>query len=135
MKKLILVFTMFITGNVFGQKTEIGNLIIEGVPTLDAGMEEQFQKYQNLRTASFASWANDGGVFISTRFGDVNQIHHVAKPGADRKQITFFKEPINNISLSPNNTQNGFIIQKDKGGNENYQIYFFDLKTSEARLL
>jgi dipeptidyl aminopeptidase/acylaminoacyl peptidase len=135
MKKLILVFSLLITGNVFGQKTEIGNLIVEGVPTLDAGMEEQFQKYQNLRTASFASWANDGGMFISTRFGDVNQIHHVAKPGADRKQITFFKEPINNVSLSPNNNQNGFIIQKDKGGNENYQIYFFDLKTSEARLL
>jgi protease II len=135
MKNLILLFIFFIISNAFAQKTEIGNLIIEGVPKLDAGMEEQFQKYQNLRTASFSSWANDGGMFISTRFGDVNQIHHVAKPGADRKQITFFKEPIISALVSPNKLQNGFIIEKDKGGNENYQIYFFDLKTSEARLL
>lgn len=120
----------------YSQKTEIGNLVVEGVPKADAAIEEQLAKYQNVRAATLASWDQSGkGIFVSTRFADVNQIHHVATPGGDRQQITFFKEPLTTIDICTDKSKNGFIYRLDKGGNENYQIYFHDLGNKTNKLL
>ena len=117
-------------------RKEIGNLVVENIPGLPASLMERVEQYQNVRGASLADWDRDGkGLFISTRFADVPQIHYVAAPGADRRQITFFKEPLNNIAVCPDKSKNGFIYSRDNGGNENFQIYFFDLETGKSQLL
>lgn len=119
-----------------GARKEIGNLIVENIPALPADLLERVDQYQNVRGASFADWDRDGkGLFISTRFGDVPQIHYVAAPGADRRQITFFKEPLFDITVCPDKAQNGFIYSRDNGGSENYQIYFFNLADGRSQLL
>ncbi|HEX8425718.1 S9 family peptidase [Hymenobacter sp.] len=117
-------------------RKEIGNLVVDGIPALPADMLERVDQYQNVRGAGFADWDRDGkGLFISTRFAEVPQIHHVAAPGADRRQITFFKEPLGSVQVAPDKKQNGFLYSRDIGGNENYQIYFFDLGSGQSRLL
>ncbi len=115
---------------------EIGNLVISNVPTLAPDLMERVEQYQQVRSASLADWDRDQkGLFIATRFADVNQIHHVAAPGADRRQITFFKEPLSSVAVCPDKTQNGFIYARDNGGNENYQLYYFTLADGRSRLL
>lgn len=117
-------------------KVEIGNLVVENVPEINAAITERLEQYLNVRSASFCDWdVNDNGIYISTQFGETNQIHHVQNANADRRQITFFKEPITAVAVCRQPSMNGFIYSRDLGGNENFQIYFFDTKTGNSKLL
>jgi peptide/nickel transport system substrate-binding protein len=40
-------------------------------------------------------------MLITTRFGNSNQYHYVKFPGGDRKQLTFFEEPVGEASFEP----------------------------------
>ena len=114
----------------------IGNLLTESIPDLPPSVSERWEQYQNIRTTGFADWDGSGnGIYIATRFGDVSQIHHVARPSAYREQMTFFKEPISSVNTCPDPTRDGFLFSRDNGGNEQFQIYFFDRKTGENKLL
>ncbi len=117
-------------------RKEIGNLVMENIPDIPHEILDELDKYSNVRSAALADWAPDGkSLLISTRFGDVGQLHLVAAPGAYRKQLTFFKEPVTVGISCPDKTKSGFVFSKDIGGNENYQLYWFDLKTSQHTLL
>ncbi len=138
MKKYLLSILIVLCHSLltFSQKTDIGNLVVEGMPLTESNIEERLSQYQNIRSATFSSWDKTGKeLFISTRFSEVNQIHQVKTAGGDRKQITFLKEPISQISISPDKSKDGFIYNMDNGGNENYQIYYYDFKTSSRKLL
>ena len=145
MRKLLLAILLLTAGTASAQtptgadasaRRDIGNLTVENIPALPADLLARVDQYQNVRSAAVADWDREGkGLFISTRFGEVPQIHHVAGPGADRRQITFFKEPLGSVFVSPDKKLNGFLYSRDEGGNENFQIYFFDLGTGSSRLL
>ncbi|MEO0044543.1 MAG: hypothetical protein RL329_3991 [Bacteroidota bacterium] len=114
----------------------IGNLVTDQVPELPATLQERWEQYQNVRSTTFADWDSKGeGIYISTQLGEVAQIHHVAKAGAYRQQLTFAKEPLTSASACPNPARSGFLYLKDMGGNENYQIYFFDNQSFKHQLL
>ncbi|PTT79262.1 hypothetical protein DBR41_22015 [Pseudomonas sp. HMWF010] len=66
------------------ERREIGNQILENVPVAAPSIRAGLNRYQNVRAASFADWASDGGMLIVTRFANTNQLHRVAAPGADR---------------------------------------------------
>lgn len=75
-----------------------GQLVIEDIPSIPKQLLEDLNRYQNVRSAPFQGFSDDAlSIYISTRFGDVSQIHRVDSAGGDRKQLTFFKEPITNI--------------------------------------
>lgn len=103
-----------------------GNLVMEGVPETPADVKERIARYNNVRGHSFQDWTGEGGILISTRFADVNQIHEVRFPGGARRQLTFYNEPVNSADVSPEG--GAFLFGKDKGGDEYYQSYRFDLK-------
>ena len=78
------------------QRSEANNgmLIMEDIPSIPEEIVNDLNRFQNVRSASFRDWTENGrGVYISTRFGDVNQIHRVDMPGGARQQVTFYKEP------------------------------------------
>jgi len=113
-----------------------GPLVFENVPPVPDSLTERLQRFQNTRSAAFEDWHPDGGMLISTRFGQVAQIHRVAEPMAMRRQLTFFDEPVTNADYAPAESgHNGFLFTKDVGGNEQYQIYYFDDTAGEIRLL
>ncbi|MBC6608238.1 S9 family peptidase [Hymenobacter sp. BT188] len=116
-------------------RREEGNLVIERIPTPTPALRERLNAYQNARSAGLLDWDHQGGIYISTRFGDAAQVHHVAAPGADRRQLTFFPEPVGGASVSPDPKHNGFVFSKDVGGNENRQNYWFDRATGQYTLL
>ena len=55
-------------------------------------------------------------------------------PGGDRKQVTFFDEPVRTASFNPVNG-NYFLFERDAGGNEFTQIYKYDVATGKSNLL
>jgi hypothetical protein len=64
----------------------------EGVPPVPASLAAALNRYQNIRSAGFQDWDDAKGraVYVTTRFADTPQVHHVAVPGAARRQLTFF---------------------------------------------
>jgi dipeptidyl aminopeptidase/acylaminoacyl peptidase len=116
-------------------RVERGNLVLENMPEIPASVTERLEQYQSTRAAGFAGWLHDGNILISTRFGNTNQVHRVQQPLGARSQLTFFTEPAGNASVSPDPNKRGFVQVRDAGGNEFYQLYWFDLDTGESRLL
>lgn len=98
-------------------------LIADGMPDVPADLAAATRPYMENRGASFVGWNPvDKSMLISTRFGNTNQIHRVAMPMGDRKQLTFEAEPVGGAAWSPK-TGDLMLVQKDIGGNEFYQIY------------
>lgn len=122
--------------SLLAQRTAIGNLLVEGVGSIPTSVSERLEQYQNIRSASFADWDASGkGLYITTQFGDVTQIHHVSKAGAYREQLTFSKETASGVSTCPNPIIDGFLYSQDLGGNEQYQIYFMDRRSGTTILM
>jgi dipeptidyl aminopeptidase/acylaminoacyl peptidase len=112
-------------------RRESGNLVLEGIPPRDPAMTERLGRYLNGRNAKFLDWQADGALLVATRFGDVDQVHRVYTPLGDREQLTFFPEPITVAAANPN----GFAFLKDKGGDENWQVYYYRNSDRSTRLL
>ena len=102
-----------------------GNLVMEDIPAIPQSVVADLNRYQNTRSAAFRGWDKEGeGIFISTRFGDVSQIHHVGRPGGARTQLTFFDEPIGGLSRQPQGSK--MVFTMDAGGSEFSQIFLLD---------
>jgi len=118
------------------QRTEAnsGNLIMEDIPAIPDAIINDLNQFQNVRSASFRDWTENGrGVYISTRFADVNQIHRVDMPGGARQQITFYKEPVGGVSRQPGGRN--LIFTRDTGGSEFTQIFMLDPADGSTKLL
>ena len=111
------------------------NLVIEGIPPLRASYIAEVKSYTESRSATLVDWNPvTKGMLISTRFANSNQLHYVKFPGGDRRQITFFDEPVNSATFDPIKGEY-FIFLKDVGGNEFLQLYRYDLVNSKITLL
>ena len=131
-----LLFLSFLAAASETGRVERGPLVIEGIPEIPPALSERLRQYANTRSARFADWLpNGGGLLVTTRFGDTRQVHRVAEPGGAREQLTFFEEPVYAALASPSADVNGFIYERDVGGSEFYQLYFFDLATGRSTLL
>jgi Tol biopolymer transport system component len=136
MIRVVTALLLILTLPSYAQITPGDNLETTGIPDIPQQVVDRTSQYQNVRSAGFSDWLPDGsGMYISTRFGNTAQIHHVAAPGAARRQLTFFEEPVYGASADPRPGKHGFCFTRDVGGGEFYQIYYFDTKTGSARLL
>ncbi len=136
MKKIILILltSTFVHAQVETRTLNNGNLILEDVPYVPEKIRQELKGYQNIRSASFRGFKPDNeGVFISTRFGDVGQLHVVEKPLGMRKQLTFFDEPIGSVSVQPDGELIAFTM--DSGGSENAQIYVMNPENGRTVLV
>ena len=111
------------------------NLIVDGIPSIPASIALDVKRYTESRSASLVTWHPvKSEMIISTRFANTGQLHYVKFPLGDRKQITFFEEPVTNASFEPINGSY-FIFGKDQGGNEFNQLYRYDINTGKSTLL
>jgi dipeptidyl aminopeptidase/acylaminoacyl peptidase len=113
-------------------KREVGNIVYDGAPATPPALQAAIAPYYNARSAVFEDWLPDGSMLIATRFGDTNQIHRVAKPGAARTQLTFFNEPISVAQVRPGTST--YLYPRDVGGAEYYQAYLRDLSGRETQV-
>jgi len=120
----------------FAQEKEIGNLIIENIPDIPSEIVESTAQYQNTRSAQLLDFSpQNGQILLSTRFGETNQLHVLKQSMGARKQITFFKEPVNYATYCPDKKYQGFIFLRDAGGNEFSQLFWHDENTGKQILL
>lgn len=118
------------------ERKEVGNLVLEGIPEINKNVFERTAQYQNVRSAGFVAWhPSDKGVLVSTRFAETSQLHYVGAPSSYRKQLTFFREPINGAWYSSDKERKGFVFSMDTGGGEFFQLYWFDENTGQHTLL
>jgi dipeptidyl aminopeptidase/acylaminoacyl peptidase len=132
-----LLIVLFFSQSLFAQDTlgPSANLIAEGIPAIPSSIADDVQRYSESRSATFCDWhPKRKEMIISTRFGNVPQLHLVQMPLGQRKQLTFFNEPVTNAVFEPVNGDY-FLFTKDKGGNEFSQIYRYDLVDGKITLL
>ena len=103
----------------------------DGVPPVPMALIEATRPYMEFRTASFVDWDPvTKAMLVSTRFGNVAQLHTVAAPGMARRQISFEAEPLGGVYMPNDGT---LVVRKDVGGNEFWQLY--TLKDGRLTLL
>jgi dipeptidyl aminopeptidase/acylaminoacyl peptidase len=102
-----------------------GNLVFDGIPdqTLDSAADT-LDAYLSGRQASPLGFSPKGQLLIATKFGDVDQLHVVDHAGAERRQLTFLRDPITQAAFSPDANRNAFLYLKDSSGEGNTQIYY-----------
>jgi dipeptidyl aminopeptidase/acylaminoacyl peptidase len=116
-------------------RVERGNLTFDNIPQVPADLAEKLDGYLNARQATPLGWSPKGQLLISTRFGDVDQLHLVEQAGGARRQLTFLLEPITQAAFSPHPSRNAYVYLKDVGGNENAQLYYQRAGEPAAKLL
>ena len=131
---LLLLCAATARGEVADRLANNGNVELAGVPEIPAQVASQLNRYLNVRSASFRSWTADGsGIYVTTRFGEVDQLHRVDAPGGARRQLTFFDEPVRDADRRPGGAE--LLLFMDEGGGEFYQLFLFDPDGGENRRL
>src|SRR3979409_393326 len=115
---------LFDTPAVGSPRGERGNLIFDNIPEPTAGLSEKLDAYLDARQATPLGFSPKGQLLITTRFGDVDQLHLVERPAGERRQLTFLREPISQAAYSPDPGRSAYVYLKDVGGNENAQLYY-----------
>lgn len=111
------------------------NLIIEGVPPVPLTVVAGCEKYTNFRNAFVASWhPKKREMLINTRFSDTQQVHHLKMPMGARTQLTFFPDRVAGGAFQPVDGDY-FVFSKDRGGDEFFQLYRYDLGTKNTTLI
>ncbi len=116
-------------------RVERGNLTFENIPEAPADLAEKLDGYLNARQATPLGWSPKGQLLITTRFGDVDQLHLVEQAGGARRQLTFLRDPITSAAFSPDPGRAAYVYLKDAGGNENSQLYYQRLDEPNPKLL
>jgi len=118
------------------------NLRAEGLPPIPASIADALAPYGSSRRAVLlALHPTRREILIWTAFGNVGQIHSVAGPGMDRRQLTFFREGVTlpsstgrSVSYAPDGSY--FVYEKDTGGGaETSQLFRYDPATLQSTLL
>lgn len=73
----------------------------DGLSAEDAGIAGALPRYQQSRAAHFAAWLPDGGMLVTTRFGDTTQLHRLRAPLGLREQVSFLAEGVRASALQP----------------------------------
>jgi dipeptidyl aminopeptidase/acylaminoacyl peptidase len=131
----ILPLLLLTFGASGASRVERGNLIFDNIPDAPAELTDSVDGYLSARQATPLGWSPKGQLLISTRFGDVEQLHMVEQAAGERRQLTFLHEPITEAEFSPDPTRISFFFLKDVGGNENAQIYYQRLGEPRPKLL
>lgn len=104
-------------------------------PASDDAGEEPFSAYLQVRSAGFSGWDDKGGIYVGTRLGLLPQVHQVAAPLADRRQVTFFNHRVSSFDVNPVPARENMLFTRDEGGNEQFRVGLFDFKTGTSRFM
>ncbi len=133
--RIFLLTSLLSVCSAAAQVSAPDNLVLDGIPDLDSELAAEIARYQHTRSAGLASWHPvRREMIIGTRFGDTSQLHLVRKPGGARQQLTFRKEPVRGGRFQPE-TGEHFTYLADNGGDENYQVFAYDLASGKVSRL
>lgn len=113
------------------------NVKVEGVPAIPVALADALAPYGSARRAQLLTWhPTRRQMLISTRFGNVPQIHSVNGPGMDRTQLTFFRDGVTGGAVYEPLRGDYFVFNKDVGsGSESLQVFRYDLATGRTTMV
>jgi dipeptidyl aminopeptidase/acylaminoacyl peptidase len=113
------------------------NLVADGIPPISDALAVEATAYSEARSATPLVWhPQKREMLITTRFADTPQIHSLAMPGGDRRQLTFFPDRVVSALYSPDPQRaDHFVFSKDFGGAERFQLYRYDVPSGVVTLL
>ena len=115
--------------------TPTPNLVADGVPAIPASIAADVRRYAEYRAANLVDWhPTRRELMISTRFGNVAQLHVVKMPGGARTQLTFADEPMTSAHYQPGEARY-FVFRRDSGGDEFGQLYRYDIHDGRITLI
>jgi protease II len=126
---------LLLAGNCLAEAERRGSLLLDGIPAPPVELLERLQGHASATGFMFADWDPRGGMLVRSRAGETVQLHHLAEPMAEPRQLTFFDEPVAGGLFPPRRNATGFLFTSDRGGDENDQIFWHDMKTGESRKL
>ena len=107
-------------------------LTADGAPPVPQALADRTRPYLEARSASVQAWNPlDRSLLVTTRFANTAQLHSVAGPLMDRRQLTFEADRIGSAHVSKSGDVT--VVQKDVGGAEFFQLY--TLKDGRLSLL
>ncbi|MCC6869808.1 MAG: S9 family peptidase [Burkholderiales bacterium] len=92
---------------VHAAREERGNLTFDGVYQASPALVTRITPWLAGRAATVAGWLPDGALLVTTRFGEIEQLHRVAAPLGAREQLTFDDDPVIAAATSPASTGTG----------------------------
>jgi dipeptidyl aminopeptidase/acylaminoacyl peptidase len=98
-------------------------LVADGIPAVPVELAATTRPYLEFRTATFQGWdPTDRSMLVTTRFGNTNQVHRVARPAAARTQLSFEEDRIMAAAVAPA-SGDVTVVMKDVGGDEFFQLH------------
>ena len=133
---LALLLGCHSVGAVEIERSREGALQLENVPAALLSDAKAMRPYLEARSGVVFGWLPHGdGALIGTRFGDTQQVHSVRAPMGARTQLTFEQEPILSAIVNHNTSAPAMIYARDTGGDEQFQLYSYNLLINETTLL
>ncbi len=104
------------------------DLTAEGVPPIPAALAAKVAPYTEFRPATAVSWhPTKRELIVARRAVNTTQLHRVAEPGGELRQLTDFAEPVR-FGLWWPKAPDTMIFTRDAGGNEQQQLYRLDAR-------
>jgi len=114
----------------------MNNIETKGIPDLSNETPTLLDTYLRNEAIYFNDWStNNDGLLIRKRYKDSYQAYYLTLDGEDLQQLTNFNEPVSEMRSSNHTQLNGFVYNKDVGGNEDNQIFYFDLDKQTSHLI
>ncbi len=110
------------------------NIVTHNVPALPQSLGDRLARYNHTRSAGLVGWAGDE-LLIMTRFAETNQLHKVGQPLGYREQLTYLPEPLAGVGVPRTGAKEEILISWDEGGSEFDQLFVFNLRTGESRMV
>lgn len=112
------------------------SVVSQGLPPISDELAARLQRYENTRNARFVGWLDERCLLIQTRFAETDQVHRVCSPLGQREQLSFADEATRVQAVAgPDSLRQGFVYGRDRGGDEFFQLYWYDLKSRDEQLL
>jgi len=91
-------------------------------------------KYLNIRSATNPNFSfDDEYIVFLTNISGTNQIWRIKSNGGWANQLTYYKDTVRFLSLSP--SEDKIVFGMDNGGDENIQLYITDTNGSAIELI
>jgi dipeptidyl aminopeptidase/acylaminoacyl peptidase len=108
----------------------------EPLPQLSDAQTDRLMPYLEMRSGrTYGWWPGGEGIMIGTRFGSSNQMHLLRAAMGVRRQMSFGPEPVLQAFPNHGGETPSVILQRDVGGNENFQLYALSTLDLSERLL
>lgn len=125
-----------VAGVVKSRVLEAGpQLVVEGVPGIPVELVEAVKKYTETKGVFASNWHPiRREVLVGKRAGNATQVHLLAAPLGELKQLTDFPDPVGGGNWHPK-TGDYFLFFKATGGNEISQLHRYDVATGQITRL